>query len=86
MLGAGSTVKELRELIAVPARTERVLWAYAQAHPKEAPGVERILMFRQAVGREFERLVRAGIPVADLPEVGEPERDTVGGVFANAQG
>ena len=25
MLGAGSTVEELRELIAVPAKTERVL-------------------------------------------------------------
>jgi hypothetical protein len=62
----GNTVEAIRELIAVPARTERALRAYAQAYPEEAPSVERNLRFRQAVGREFERLVREGVPVAEL--------------------
>ena len=85
MLGAGSTSEELRELIAVPPRIDRVLPAYARAYPEEAPRVERNLKFRQIVAREFERLLHDGVPVAELPEVEESERDTTGRVFANAQ-
>lgn len=36
MLGAGSTIEELRELIAVPPRIERVLGTYARMHAEDA--------------------------------------------------
>jgi hypothetical protein len=84
MLGAGSTIEELRELIAVPPRTERILRFYAQAHPEEAHAVESNLKFRNSVAREFERLVREGIPVAELPEE-ESELDGTEESYAVAQ-
>ena len=60
-LFTGSTVEELRALIAVPAKLERALRAYAQANPEDACWVFPALMFRQAVAREFERLVPKGL-------------------------
>lgn len=72
MLGHdGNIVEELRELIAVPPRIERALSAFARAHPEEAYFVERTLMFRQAVLREFERLVSEGFPATEFTEVEE---------------
>ena len=66
MLGYdGNTVETMRQLIAVPPRIERVLLAFAQAHPEEAHSIEKSLKFRQAVAREFERLVREGISVSE---------------------
>jgi len=85
MLGAGSTVEAVRELIVVPARTERVLRAYARAYPEEAHSIEGILGFRRAVGREFERLVREGVPVAELPKAEDAGRDTIRRAFVNVQ-
>jgi hypothetical protein len=80
MLGHdGNTVEDLRELIAVPPRIERVLRAYAQACLEGVLCVERNLKLRLAVAREFERLVPEGVPVANLPEVEKSERDTAGG-------
>src|SRR6266404_9993545 len=75
MIGEENTVEELRELIAVPPKIERALQAFAKANPREAHWIESTLKFREAVGREFERLVRDGVPVADLPEVEEVELD-----------
>lgn len=86
MLGHdGNTVEALRELIAVPPKIERVLRAFARAHPEEAYFVERTLKFRQAVAREFERLVREGVPVAEIPEVEESELDATEAIYADAQ-
>ena len=57
MLGEENTVDELRELIAVPPRIERALYAFARTHVQEAHWIEATLKFRQAVLCEFERLV-----------------------------
>lgn len=69
MIGDEHTLKELRELIAVPQKIEAVLQAYAREFPEESYFVDRALKFRQAVAREFDRLVREGAPIADLPEL-----------------
>jgi hypothetical protein len=85
MLGHdGNTVEAIRELVSVPPKLERVLRAFAQAHPEEAHSIERNLKFRLSVAREFECLVREGIPVADLPEVEEQESDTPEETYAVA--
>jgi hypothetical protein len=69
MIGHGrNTVEALRELIRVPPKIERVLRAFAQAHPEEAPAIKRNLKFRLLVAREFERLVREGVPAAEEPK------------------
>src|SRR5437667_12496527 len=75
MIHAECSVAELRELIAVPPRIERVLRAYAKAHAEEAHSIEACLKFRKAVAEEFERLLCAGAEVMDLPEVDEGELD-----------
>lgn len=86
MIGHGSnTADTLRELIAVPPLIEQVLRAFAQAHPEEAHSIDRNLKFRVSVTREFERLVRDGVPVADLLEVEESELDAAEETFAVAQ-
>ncbi len=85
LLGAASTVEAIGELIAVPARTERLLRAFARAHPEEAHSIHRILNFRSCVLLEFERLVREGIAVAELQEVNEPESDAAEETYAVAQ-
>jgi hypothetical protein len=59
MLGhGGNTIEAIRELIAAPPKTELVLRAFARAHPEEARNIDKNLEFRQAVGSEFERLLR----------------------------
>ena len=40
-----------------------------RANPLEAHWIESSLMFRSAVLQEFNRLVREGIHVTDLPQV-----------------
>ena len=74
MIQPECSVKELRELIAVPPHIERVLRAYAKAHVEDAHWIESCLKFRKAVAEEFERLLCAGAAVMDFPEVcdGEP--------------
>ena len=73
LLLAGSTVEELRELIAVPPRIERVLQAYTRAYPEEAPSVERNLKFTRVVAGEFARLVCWGVPTPEMPEADEDD-------------
>lgn len=68
-----NTVEELRELIAVPPETERALRAFARAHAADAGWIEAALKFREAVAQEFERLVREGDLLADVPELEESE-------------
>jgi len=86
MIGHGrNTVESLRDLVAVQPKIERVLRAFAQAHPEEANGIEKSLKFRQAVGREFERLVRDGVPATDLPEVEAMESGAAEETYAVAR-
>jgi hypothetical protein len=69
MLGHdGNTVDAIRELIRVPPKIERVLRAFAHAHPEEAHAIERNLKFRFSVAREFDRLVRKEVPAAEEPK------------------
>ena len=77
MIQPECSVEELRELIAVPPRIERVLRAYARAHAKDAHRIEACLKFRQAVAEEFERLLCAGAAVMDWPEVDDGQLDTI---------
>jgi hypothetical protein len=85
MLGQdGNTVEAIRELIAVPPKIERVLLAFAQAHPEEARSIERTLKFRLSVAREFERLLREGVSAVDLSEAEEPEFDAAEEIYAFA--
>jgi len=85
LLLAGSTIEAIRELIAVSVRTETVLRAFARAHPENAAFIEKNLNFRLLVAREFDGLVREGIPVAELPEVDEPESDAAEETYAVAK-
>lgn len=85
MLGDENTVEELRELIAVPPKTERLLRTFAMKNPAEAHWIESSIKFRQAVAREFERLVREGAAVAEIPEVEELELDAVEESYVSAQ-
>lgn len=74
MLGQdGNTVEEFREPIAVPAKIERALRAFAVAHVQDSHWIFASLKFREAVAQEFERLVRGGVPVTDFPEAEEME-------------
>jgi hypothetical protein len=74
LLDTGSTVEEIRDLIAVPAPIEEALRAFARAHPEEAHFIDRALMFRQTVLEEFNRLVCVGIP-EDPAEIEETESE-----------
>jgi len=85
MLGDENTVEELRELIAVPPKTERLLRTFASKNPAEAHWIESTIKFRQAVASEFERLVREGVAVAEMPELEESELDAVEATCADAQ-
>jgi hypothetical protein len=64
-----------------PPQTERALRAFARLHPEEAPGCGTDS--RQAVAREFERLVLDGVPVADLPKVEVSDSGTGEGMLAD---
>ena len=45
LLETGSTVQELRALIAVPPNIEQRLREFAQEFPQEGPAIEQILKF-----------------------------------------
>jgi len=85
MLGDENTVEELRELIAVPPKTERLLRTFAMKNPVEAHWIESTIKFRQAVAEEFERLVREGVAVTEVPEVEEPGLDPIEEACTGAQ-
>jgi len=65
LLRGMESVQELRELIAVGPKIERVLRAFADANPHEAHWIESSLKFRSAVLEEFNRVVRDGVPDAE---------------------
>jgi hypothetical protein len=55
--GGSCSVAEIRELIAVPKPVEEALLAYAERYPKDGQPIYCVLLFREKVGREFERLI-----------------------------
>jgi len=71
----GSTVESIRESIGFPLRIERVLREYSNSSAEDALWIEARLNYRQAVRREFERLVREDVPIAELPKFDESELD-----------
>jgi hypothetical protein len=83
-LAAGHILEELRGCMSVPPKIERKLRLYAAMNPAEVRWIERILMFRKFVAREFERLVREGNVVSERPEMEEPDSDIGEGGFADA--
>lgn len=84
MLDTGHTTEELRNCIGVPSKIDRKLRLYAAMNPAEARWIEKILMFRKFVAEEFERLVRDGGGVSELPEMEEADPDIGEGGFADA--
>jgi hypothetical protein len=52
---------------------------------EDSPWIEATLKFRQAVVREFERLVREGVSVVELPEIEEPGLDATEETSAGAK-
>lgn len=57
VLAGSSPVEEIRELIAVPEPIKEALLAYAERYPKDGQHIHCVLLFRERVAREFERLV-----------------------------
>ena len=58
MVSSGSCpVEEIRELIAVPKLVEEALLAYAERYPRDGQQIYCVLLFREKVAREFERLI-----------------------------
>ena len=82
MVRCGScSVKEIRELIAVPKPVEEALLAYAERYPKDGRQIYCVLHFREKVAGEFERLIQND-PV--LTEYGQISAlGTAGELFVN---
>ena len=75
VISGSSGVEEIRELIAVPEPIKEALLAYADRYPKDGQHIHCVLLFRERVAREFERLVdEKPSEVAGQPEtMEEPE-------------
>src|SRR3984893_15612074 len=69
-----SSVEEIRELIAVPKPVEEALLAYADRYPKDGQPIYCVLLFRQKVAREFERLVESDSSSAESPQASVMEQ------------
>lgn len=69
MVRCGScSVGEIRELIAVPKPVEEALLAYAERYPKDGQPIYCVLLFREKVSREFERLIESESTSAEYPQ------------------
>jgi hypothetical protein len=69
MVCCGScSVAEIRELIAVPREVREALLAYAERYPKDGQPIYCVLLFREKVGREFERLIENDPNLAESQE------------------
>lgn len=53
----GNTVNDIRRLIEVPPEIEASLRAFARLNPQEGFEIEHMLLFREKVAEEFERLL-----------------------------
>jgi len=82
MFRSGScSIDEIRQLIAVPKAIEEALLAYAECYPNDGRQVYRVLLFRESVAKEFERLIERdqSFPESSQVSVEEP----AGGGLAN---
>jgi hypothetical protein len=68
------SVEEIRELIAVPKPVEEALLAYAERYPKDGQPIYYVLLFREKVAREFERLVESDSSSAEYQQTSVPEQ------------
>ena len=77
MVSSGSCpVEEIRELIAVPKLVEEALLAYAERYPKDGRQIYCVLLFREKVAREFERLIESDPAFAeDQPESSQDQTE-----------
>ena len=68
--GASTSLKSIRQLIAVPPKIETIFRAYAQAvRPEsalESGAVLRVVRWRERVLAEFNRLLRSSKPASHL--------------------
>jgi hypothetical protein len=86
------SVQEIRELIAVAPKIERILRVYMKQTPKDAWWIERALKFRRHVLVHFNRLVDNHVivekpleePGPDLPKGEEAESEPVAEPVADA--
>ena len=75
MVRCGScSVEEIRELIAVPKPVEEALLAYAERYPKDGQPIYCVLLFREKVAREFERLIESDSSSGEYQQASVPER------------
>jgi hypothetical protein len=75
MVRCGScSVEEIRELIAVPKPVEEALLAYAERYPKDGQPIYCVLLFREKVAREFERLIESDSSSAEYEQTSVPEQ------------
>jgi hypothetical protein len=68
--GASTSLKSIRQLIAVPPKIETIFRAYAQAvraeSALESGAVLRVVRWRERVLAEFNRLLRSSKPASHL--------------------
>jgi hypothetical protein len=75
MVCSGScSTEEIRELIAVPKVVQEALLAYAVRYPKDGQQIYCVLLFREKVAREFERLLESGLPLTEDQSPSAPDR------------
>jgi hypothetical protein len=75
MVRCGScSVGEIRELIAVPKPVQEALLAYAERYPKDGQPIYCVLLFREKVSREFERLIESDCSSAEYQETSASQR------------
>jgi hypothetical protein len=70
MVRCGScSLEEIRGSIAVPKPIEEALLAYAEGFPNDGQPVYSVLLFRESVAKEFERLIENDRSFAEPPQV-----------------
>lgn len=75
MVRCGScSVGEIRDLIAVPKPVEEALLAYAERYPKDGQPIYCVLLFREKVSKEFERLIERDSSPAEYPQTSVPQQ------------
>src|ERR1700730_14794517 len=75
MVRCGScSVEEIRELIAVPKPVEEALLAYVERYPKDGQSIYCVLLFREKVATEFERLIESDSSSAEYEQTSVPEQ------------
>ena len=84
MVRCGScSVEEIRELIAVPKPVEEALLAYADRYPKDGQPIYCVLLFRQKVAREFERLIDSDSYSDEYPQASVTEQQPTPELLVN---